>query len=112
MVVEQSRLALAYLKTDNLLARTVASWTLGHGYQLQGNRAAAREVYEETIPISQASGNLIITIGAAVSLGQIQEEENQLHEAERTFRRVLQAHRRSAPAVCVRPTFRPGPTGL
>ncbi len=90
MVVEQSRLALAYLKTDNLLARTVASWTLGHGYQLQGNRAAARQVYEETIPISQASGNLIITIGAAVSLGQIQEEENQLHEAERTFRRVLE----------------------
>ncbi|MBN1250484.1 MAG: LuxR family transcriptional regulator [Anaerolineae bacterium] len=90
VVVAQARTALAHLNPDNLLARTTASWTLGYGYQLQGNRTAAREVYAATIPISQASGNLIITIGATVALGQIQEEENQLRAAETTYLRVLE----------------------
>ncbi len=90
VVVAQSRLALAHLDPDNLLARTTASWTLGYGYQLQGDRAAARQVYEETLPVSRASGNLTITLGTTIALGQIQEEEGELHEAERTWRHVLE----------------------
>jgi LuxR family transcriptional regulator, maltose regulon positive regulatory protein len=86
----QSRRAVEYLHPDNLPARTRAIWTLGFAYQLQGDRAAARQVYGEAMAIRQTSGNVYFTILPTTGLGQIQESDNQLHEAAESYRRSLQ----------------------
>ncbi len=100
-MVTQSHRALEYLHPDNLPLRTTATWTLGYAYQLQGDRAAAVRAYTETIPISQASGNTMITIGAATSLGQVRESENQLNLAAEAYRSALQwAGDPPLPAAC------------
>ena len=100
-MIAQSHRALEYLHPDNLPVRTTATWTLGFAYQLQGDRAAASQAYTEAIPISQASGNTMITIAAATCLGQVQESENQLHLAAETYRRVLElAGDPPLPAAC------------
>ena len=88
-ILAQSHRALACLHPDNAPVRTVATWTLGYAYQLQGNRAAAARAYAEAIALSQASGNTFATILAAGGLGQVQETELQLHAAAESYRRVL-----------------------
>jgi len=89
-IIAQSRRALTYLHPDNLPVRTAATWTLGYAYQLQGDRAAASRAYTEVISIGQSFGDSIYTIAATISQGQLQEADNQLSLAARTYRRVLQ----------------------
>jgi LuxR family maltose regulon positive regulatory protein len=88
-IISQSRRALEYLHPSNLPVRTATTWKLGIAYQLQGDRAAASQAYNEAIAISQASGNNIINIAASIGLGNVQETENQLQLAAQTYRRVL-----------------------
>ena len=92
-IIAQSRRALEYLHPNNLPVRAAATWTLGYAYQLQGDRAAASQAYTEVISISQASGNIMVTIAATTCLGQVQEAENQLYQAAESYRRVLQLGR-------------------
>jgi LuxR family maltose regulon positive regulatory protein len=80
---------LELLSPDNTPMRTNTSWTLGYAYQMQGKRADASRAYEETIIQSQKSGNLMTEIAATTCLGQIQETENQLHQASKTFHHIL-----------------------
>lgn len=86
----QARRALEDLRSDNLPFRSRAIWTLGFAHELQGDRAAARQLYTEAIAISQSSGNRYYTILSTASLGRIQESETQLHQAAETYRRSLQ----------------------
>jgi LuxR family maltose regulon positive regulatory protein len=86
----QARRALESLHPDNPPFRSRAFWTLGFALQLQGDRAAARQVYTEAIAIRQASGNILLTVLATTGLGQIQESENQLCQAAETYQRSLQ----------------------
>jgi LuxR family maltose regulon positive regulatory protein len=88
-IIAQSRRALEFLHPDNLPVRTTTTWALGKAYELQGNRAAASQAYTEAISIGQASGNIMFTLAATTSLGNIQEAENQLYLAAETYRRVL-----------------------
>ena len=88
-ILAQSRRALELLHPANLAVRTTTTWTLGYAYQLQGDRAAARQAYTAAIAISQASGNIMVTIAATTSLGQVQEADNQLYLAAESYRRVL-----------------------
>jgi LuxR family maltose regulon positive regulatory protein len=89
-IITQSHRALEFLHPDNTAVRTATIWKLGIAYHLQGDRAAARRAYSEAISASQASGNLVINISATSGLGNIQEAENQLHQAAQTYRRILQ----------------------
>ncbi len=89
-IVSQSRRALKYLHPDNLPLRTAATWTLGYASQIQGDRAAAIRAYTEVIAADKLFGDSIYTIAATVNLGQLQEADNQLSLATRTYRRVLQ----------------------
>jgi LuxR family maltose regulon positive regulatory protein len=89
-IISQSWRALEYLHPDNLPARTAATYTLGHAYQIQGERAAASRAYTEIISFSKSFGDSIYTIAATISLGQVQEADNQLSLATTTYRRVLQ----------------------
>jgi LuxR family maltose regulon positive regulatory protein len=89
-ILRQSRRALEYLHPDNLPVRTATTYTLGYAYQLQGDRAAASQAYTEVIATATSFGDSIYTIAATISLGQLQEADNQLSLATRTYRRVLQ----------------------
>jgi LuxR family maltose regulon positive regulatory protein len=88
-MITQARRALEYLHPDNLPSRIRAIWTLGFAYQVQGDRAAARQAYTAAIAMSQASGNIRFTIVATISLGAIQESENHLYQAAETFQSGL-----------------------
>jgi LuxR family maltose regulon positive regulatory protein len=88
-VIVQSRRALEYLHPDNPF-RITPTWLLGVAYQLQGDRAAASQAYTEAISMSQAVGALLITIPATIGLGNVQETENQLYLAAKSYRRGLQ----------------------
>ena len=89
-IMRQSSLALANLHPDNQLFRAAALWTQGYAYQLQGDRAAASQAYADVIAISQAFTDSIYAIAAAISLGQLQEADNKLLLASKTYERVLQ----------------------
>ncbi len=89
-IITQSRLALELLYPDNAPMRTTTTWTLGYAYQVQGKRAAAIEAYAETITQSQKSGNIMTELAATTCLGQIQETENQIHQATASFQRILE----------------------
>ena len=83
----QANRALEWLRPGNLPYRSRAAWSLGFAYHLQGDRAAARQAYAEAI--QWAAGNTYYTVLATTYLGQIQESENQLHEAAETYQRSL-----------------------
>ncbi|HLE51982.1 MAG TPA: LuxR C-terminal-related transcriptional regulator [Anaerolineales bacterium] len=89
-IIAQSRRALEYLHPDNMPVRTATTWTLGYAYQLQGDRAAASQAYNEVISIGKSFGDSIYTTAATINLGQLQEADNQLSMATETYRRALQ----------------------
>ncbi len=89
-ILLQARRALEYLHPNNLAYRSEAIRAMAYAYYLQGNRVAAGRAYAEALSLAQASGHLINTILATTGLGQIQQLENQLHQAAETYQRVLQ----------------------
>jgi LuxR family transcriptional regulator, maltose regulon positive regulatory protein len=100
-MLAQSRRALEYLHPSNLYSRTIAHWTLGVAYFLQGERVAASQAYTEAIALSRASGESFTTILATLGLGMVQEADNQPFLAAETYRRVLQlAGDPPLPVVC------------
>jgi LuxR family maltose regulon positive regulatory protein len=88
-ILAQAQRALQYLHPDNLPVRTAATWSLGHAYQLQGDRAAARQAYTNVIASGESLGHSSYTLAATINLGQVQEADNQLQLAAETYRRVL-----------------------
>lgn len=89
-MIAQSCRALECLGPDSLTSRASANWTLGYGYFLRGERAAARQAFDEAVSISQEAGDTFTTILATIGLGNVHEAENQLHRAAETYRRVLE----------------------
>ena len=89
-MLTQSRRALLYLPPNNLALRATANWTLGVTYQHQGDRAAARHAFTESIALSQACGEILTTILATMGLADMQVAANQLSVAAETYQRVLQ----------------------
>jgi LuxR family maltose regulon positive regulatory protein len=89
-IIAQSRRALEYLHPDNLSVRTTTTWTLGYAYQIQGDLINAGRAFTEAISTSRTSDNIMITLAATTSLGQVQEAENQLYLAAESYKRVLQ----------------------
>ncbi|MEZ4656341.1 MAG: LuxR C-terminal-related transcriptional regulator [Caldilineaceae bacterium] len=88
-ILVQSRRALASLHPHNLPVRTSANWTLGFAHQLQGERAAAIRAYTDTLAISEPSGNIMLTIAAAICLGQVLEADLHFSLAIEKYRHVL-----------------------
>ncbi|CAM4256372.1 LuxR family maltose regulon positive regulatory protein [Paenibacillus endophyticus] len=89
-IMNQSLLALDNLHPDNLPVRTATTFALGYAYQLQGDRAAARQAYIHSLSTSEEIGHFIISIMAAIGLGSIQEADNQLYLAAQSYRKALQ----------------------
>jgi LuxR family transcriptional regulator, maltose regulon positive regulatory protein len=89
-IIAQSRRALDYLRPDNLVIRTATTWSLGYAYQLNGNRAGATQAYTEVISTEKSLGDSVYSLAATLSLGQVQETDNRLHQAAESYRRALQ----------------------
>jgi LuxR family maltose regulon positive regulatory protein len=80
----QTRRALEYLHPDNLTYRSVAIRSLGFAYFFQNDLAKAGQAYTEAYSLAQAAGNIVDSSMASIRLGQVQEAENQLHQAAET----------------------------
>jgi LuxR family maltose regulon positive regulatory protein len=89
-MIAQAQHALEYLHPDNLPFRFSASWVLAMALKFKGDRAAAARACQESIAISQRSGDSFSKILATYTLGDLQEHDNQLHQAAETYRRMLQ----------------------
>jgi LuxR family maltose regulon positive regulatory protein len=89
-MIAQARRALEYLHPENLAFRFTANWALATALMFQGDRAAAALACQESIAISQKSGNVFSKILATSTLGDLQELDNQLHQATETYRQMLQ----------------------
>jgi LuxR family transcriptional regulator, maltose regulon positive regulatory protein len=89
-IIAQSQRALEHLEPNDLHLRIAAKWTLGYAYQLQGERAAAEQVYTDILSRSGSLGDSIYTIAAMVSLAQVQEAGNHLRLATTTYKRAIE----------------------
>jgi LuxR family maltose regulon positive regulatory protein len=89
-MLAQSRRALEFLDAHNLTTRANANWTMGVAYMFQGDRVPADRAYKEAVSLSQAAGATFTTILATIGVGNIQEADNQLHQAAATYRRILE----------------------
>jgi len=89
-IEREATLALEWLPQDQLALRTTAHCALGVAHQFSGDRAAAKRVYGEVVPMAESCGNRMFTIVACIALGHLQEDDNHLHLAARTYGRALQ----------------------
>ena len=85
--IMQAQHALEYLRPDNVHFRSRATWGLGSGYRLKGDRARARQAYTEAIHL--ASGSTYYTVLASTSLAQLLESENELRQAAEIYQRSM-----------------------
>ncbi len=90
VIEREASLALEWLPQDQLALRTTAHCALGVAHQFSGNRTAAQRVYGQVVPMAQSCGNRMFTIVACIALGHLQEDDNHLHLAARTYGRALQ----------------------
>jgi LuxR family maltose regulon positive regulatory protein len=89
-ILVHARRALEYLSPDNFSDRSIAIRTMGFAYYLQNSPQKASQAYAEARSLAQAAGDKINATLASIRLGQVQEENNQLHLAAETYRQVMQ----------------------
>ncbi|MEQ8676251.1 MAG: LuxR C-terminal-related transcriptional regulator [Aggregatilineales bacterium] len=82
--------ALARLHPENVAIRIVSHWTRGYAYQLQGNHQLARHAYKDVLQLSESGENSFYAIVATISLGQLEELDNQLHQASERYQSAIQ----------------------
>ncbi len=88
-MLAQSQRALAHLSAGSLFTRANAYWTMGYACVLQGDRIQARQALLESISLSKQSGAVFTLILSSIGLGNVQEADNQLHQAAETYQHVL-----------------------
>ncbi len=88
-VIVQSRRALAYLRPDNLPARTASAWMLGVACQRRGDYAEACEAYNEVIANCRMLGHQLMAVTAIIGIAQIREAEGRPDLAAERYREAL-----------------------
>ncbi|HKJ84506.1 MAG TPA: LuxR C-terminal-related transcriptional regulator [Spirochaetia bacterium] len=88
-IIGNAQSALELLDPRNRPVRTTLAWSLGYAHQLLGELEPARLAFTQAVREGHASGNLVITIGATISLGQIDEAESRLSKATQTYHEAL-----------------------
>jgi LuxR family maltose regulon positive regulatory protein len=89
--------ALEYLPVSNDFScsmRSVATSICGDASWINGNLEEARSAYLEAVQISQAAGNIYMTIIAKSNLAVVLFEQGELHQAARIYAETLQNARR------------------
>jgi LuxR family maltose regulon positive regulatory protein len=83
------RQALARLAEDRILTRAVVVFHLGLAERVQGDPAAERDLRQAGM-LARSAGNLVFELLVLDNLAALQEVQGKLHEAERTYRQMLQ----------------------
>lgn len=89
-MISYSDEALEHLHPENFSIRIASHWTRGYAYQLQGNHRLARQAYEDVLQLSASGEKSFYAIVATISLGQLQELENQLHQANESYHSAIE----------------------
>ncbi len=89
-MLSQSDIALELLHPDNVSMRLFALWTKGLAHQQIGEHAVARQIFAESASTSEATGNTMMALASLTGLGQLQEADNQHHQAQQSYLRVLE----------------------
>ncbi|USB33152.1 LuxR C-terminal-related transcriptional regulator [Paenibacillus sp. YPG26] len=89
LVIAESRRALAYLRPDNLPARTASSWMLGVACQRRGDYAEACEAYSEVIANCRKVDQQLMAVTALIGIGQIREAEGRHELAAERYREAV-----------------------
>jgi LuxR family transcriptional regulator, maltose regulon positive regulatory protein len=89
-IEREATLALQWLPVDSLAVRTAAHCALGVANQFRGDRLAAQHVYGDVLAMADACGNRVMAVVASIALGHLQESDNHLRLAARTYERALQ----------------------
>lgn len=89
-ILAQAQRALEYLHPANVPVRASITWAMGYARHLRGERAAARLAYIEALAICESIGHRVIAMMAAIGLAAMQAGDNQLHQAEQTYRHALE----------------------
>lgn len=89
VMIAQARRALDHLSAGYPSTRANAHWTMGYAHFLRKDYAAARRAYSDGIALGQAGNAIFSTLLATTGLGNVQEVDNQLHQAAETYRQVL-----------------------
>lgn len=87
--ISHSRLALDLLSEDNRAMRCMVQWNLAFAYRLQGDLAAAKQMYEEAIATARAVNNHFIVIKATTGLANVQRFQGDLPLAHQTYLSAL-----------------------
>lgn len=88
-IIAHATEALDLVDPRNRPVRTTLAWSLGYAHQMLDELEPARQAFERSISEGRASGNLVITVGATISLGQVYERERRLEHARRTYHEAL-----------------------
>ena len=88
-ILLQARRALRYLAPGNRLFAFNAHWMIGMACFFKGDRSQARRGIVDALSLARASGDNHNMILAETSLGQLQEMDNQLFQAEKTYQHIL-----------------------
>jgi LuxR family maltose regulon positive regulatory protein len=88
-MIDHSNAALERLHPENLAIRIASHWTRGYAYQLQGNHRLARNAYKDVLQLSESGETSFYVIVATISLGQLQELDNQLHQASESYQSAI-----------------------
>ena len=88
-MLSQSSLALELLHRDSVSMRLFALWTKGSAHQQRDEHDAARQVFTETAASSETTGNTMMALAALTGLGQLQERENHLRQAQQSYQRAM-----------------------
>jgi LuxR family maltose regulon positive regulatory protein len=88
--IAEARRALDLARPNSFVIRAAATWALGRGYRMRGDRVLAGQAFAEALEISQATKSTMLSLLAITGLGHIEAAENRLHQAAQTYQRALQ----------------------
>ena len=86
----QARRARDFLRPENLPYRFTAAWAATMAHLFAGDRAGAARACRECVELSERSGQAFARILTAVTLGNVQESDNQLRQAAESYGRALE----------------------
>ncbi len=88
--IELANRALEGLPEDATLLRSMVALNLGLAYDMRGEPAAAAQVYRQAVALSQAAGNLLVVLIAAVQLADLEMLQGRAAHAEAAYRQAVQ----------------------
>lgn len=81
--------ALTYLPSMSAGVKGVICYSLGRAQYVVGDTKAARSAIEEAVTYAEMAGDMLLHLYALYSLGEMEEAQGQLHDAQVTFTRIL-----------------------